>query len=83
MKALLIFKDQGFPKVHDLRTLDDLCNAAGVFLGMDKAELARLSAYTVMSRHPGDNPTIEEAKNAIETAKTDRKFARAFMGLKK
>jgi HEPN domain-containing protein len=83
MKALLIFKDQNFPKVHDLTILDDLCNAAGVFLGMDKTNFARLTAYAVMTRYPGDEPTIEETKDAIEIAKSVRQFARAYMGLKK
>ncbi len=83
IKAVLIFKDQGFPKVHDLNTLDDLCSGAGVFLGMDKANLARLSAYAVMSRYPGDEPTAEETKAAIETAKAIRRFARSYLGLKK
>lgn len=78
MKALLIFKDHAFPKIHDLSTLDDLCSAAGIFLGMKKAELARLSAYAVMSRSPGDEPTMDETKDAIEIAKTVRKFARAY-----
>lgn len=83
MKALLIFKDHTFPKVHDLNTLDDVCSAAGIFLGMNKDELARLSAYAVMSRYPGEEPTMEETKDAIQIAKTVRKFARTYMGLKK
>ncbi len=83
MKALLVFKDQDFPKVHDLNTLNDLCSAAGIFLGMDKADLARLSAYAIMSRYPGDEPTLKETKGAIESAKAIRRFARSYLGLKK
>jgi len=83
MKALLVFKDQEFPKVHDLNTLGDLCSAAGIFLGMDKADLARLSAYAVMSRYPDDEPTLQETRDAIETAKVIRRFARSYLGLKK
>jgi hypothetical protein len=36
-----------------------------------------------MTRYPGDEPTIEETKDAIEIAKSVRQFARAYMGLKK
>jgi len=83
MKALLIFKDQDFPKVHDLNTLDELCNAVGILFEMNKTNLARLSAYAVMSRYPGDEPTLEETREAIETAKAIRRFARSYLGLKK
>ncbi|HEX5809315.1 MAG TPA: HEPN domain-containing protein [Anaerolineales bacterium] len=82
LKALLLFKDQEFPKVHDLNTLDDLCSGIGIFLGMDKTDLARLSAYAVMSRYPGEEPALDEAREAIETAKTVRRFARSYLGLK-
>ena len=83
MKALLVYKDHEFPKVHDLSTLDDLCSGVGIFFGMDRTELARLSAYAVMSRYPGDEPTLEETRAAIETAKAIRRFARTHLGLKK
>ena len=83
LKALLLVKDEEFPKVHDLNTLDDLCGGIGIFLGMDKTDLARLSAYAVMSRYPGEEPALDEAKEAIETAKTVRRFARSYLGLKK
>ena len=83
MKALLVFKDQEFPKAHDLNTLDDLCKTTGIFFGMDKTTLARLSAYAVLTRYPGDDPTLDEAKEAIEIAKSVRRFARSYLGLKK
>jgi len=83
MKALLIYKDQDFPKVHDLSTLDDLCSSAGIFLGIDGTGLELLSGYAVGSRYPGDEPTLEETKEALEIAKTVRRFARSFLGLKK
>lgn len=83
LKAILVFKDQDFPKVHDLNTLDDLCNVVGIFLGMHKTDLTRLSAYAVISRYPGDEPTLEETKRAIEIATAVRRFARSYLGLKK
>jgi len=52
MGALLIYKDQNFPKVHDLSTLNDLCNSAGIFIGVDDLMLEFLSAYAVDIRCP-------------------------------
>ncbi len=83
MKALLIYKDQDFPRVHDLSTLDEMCNSAGIFIGIDANRLEFLSGYAVGSRYPGDEPTLEETKEAIEIAQTVRRFARSFLGLKK
>ena len=82
MKALLLLKDQDFPKSHDLNTLDDLCASVGIFVGMNKTTLARLSAYAVITRYPGEDPTLEEAKEAIKIASVIRKFSRKFLGLK-
>ena len=83
MKALLIYKDQDFPKVHDLITLNDLCNNAGIFTGIRNDMLEILSTHAVSTRYPGEEPSLEDAKEAIEIAKTIRQFARAFLGLKK
>ncbi|MCC6297792.1 MAG: HEPN domain-containing protein [Anaerolineales bacterium] len=82
LKALLVFTDQGFPKTHDLNTLNTLCKAAGILTGIDEKSLELLSAYAVMARYPGDDPTVEEAKEAINIAATIRKFSRKFLGLK-
>jgi HEPN domain-containing protein len=82
LKALLVFKDQGFPKTHDLNVLNNLCKSSGVLIGIDEKNLELLSAYSVMTRYPGDDPTIEEAKEAIRIATTIRNFSRNFLGLK-
>jgi HEPN domain-containing protein len=50
MKALLIFKDQDFPKAHDLSTLSDLCGLAGIFIGISDTSLEFLSGYAVGTR---------------------------------
>lgn len=83
MKALLVLKDHDFPKTHDLNTLNDLCSTAGIFIGTDEKALELLSAYAVITRYPGDDPTVEETKRAIEIAKSVRRFARSYLGLKK
>jgi hypothetical protein len=46
-------------------------------------DVGRLSGYAVRTRYPGNQPTPEEAKEALEIAMTIRKFARTFLGAKK
>ena len=83
MKILLIYKDHDFPKVHDLNTLNELCNSAGIFIGVGDSVLELLSGYAVGTRYPGNEPTLEETKEAIKIAKAIRQFARTYLGLKK
>ena len=82
-KAMLISQDAEFPKTHDLLILDALCAEAGILTGFTKETLGRLSGYAVRTRYPGNQPTPEEAKEALEIAMTIRKFARTFLGAKK
>jgi HEPN domain-containing protein len=83
LKAILVAKDVEFPKTHDLPILNTLCNNAGIFTGFTKENLGRLSGYAVHTRYPGNQPTEEEAQEALEIALNIRQFARAFLGLKK
>ena len=82
LKALLIFKDFDFPKSHDLVTLDSLCNQNGIFTGFDRERLAYLTKHAVQTRYPGNQPALDEVREAIDTAVDVRKFARKFLGLK-
>lgn len=82
LKALLISKYVTFPKTHDLLVLNDLCENQGVFLGMAAKQLHTLSDYAVQVRYPGDEPTPDEAREAIGIAKAVRRFARTFRGIK-
>lgn len=82
IKALLIFKDVDFPKTHDLITLNTLCNRAKIFTGLDPQQLAELSRHAVQTRYPGNQPTREEAKEALKITMSVRRFARAFLELK-
>ena len=83
MKALLIAKDIEFPKTHDLPILNTLCSNAGIFTGFTKDDLGRLSGYAVHTRYPGNQPTPDQAKEALEIALNIRKFARSFLGIGK
>jgi HEPN domain-containing protein len=82
-KAILVSQDIEFPKTHDLLILNTLCTDAGVLTGFTKEGLGRLSGYAVRTRYPGNQPTPDEAQEALEIAITVRRFARAFLGLKK
>ena len=83
LKALLIFKDTDFPKTHDLPTLNIMCNEAGILTGFVLQDLVDLTEYAVRRRYPGNEPSIEETKEAIEIVKSIRRFAREYLGLKK
>jgi hypothetical protein len=72
-----------FSKTHDLLILHTLCADAGILTGFTKEDLGRLSAYAVRTRYPGNQPVVEEAKDALDIALNIRKFARTFLGLNK
>ena len=83
LKAILVSQDIAFPKTHDLLILDTLCSDGGILTGFAKEDLGRLSGYAVHTRYPGNQPTPEEAKDALQIAMTIRQFARTFLGLKR
>jgi len=45
-------------------------------------DLDKLSAFAVEVRYPGIQPTPEEAREALQTARAVRKFVRKFLGAK-
>ena len=61
--------------------LNNLCSAVGIFLEIDPKHLNTLTDYAVRTRYPGNNPTVDDAKEAIELAKLVRNFARKFLGM--
>ena len=81
MKALLISKSADFPKTHDLLLLNNLCSINGILLEIDPKHLNTLTDYAVRTRYPGNDPSAEDAKEAIELAKLVRNFARRFLGI--
>lgn len=81
IKALRISKGWEFPKTHDVLMLNNLCSAAGIFLEIDAKHLNTLTDYAVRTRYPGEPPTVEDAKEAVELAKLIRNFARRFLGI--
>jgi HEPN domain-containing protein len=81
IKALLISEGADFPKTHDLLMLNNLCSSNGILLEIDPKNLNTLTDYAVRTRYPGNDPTPEDAREAIELAKAVRVFARKFLGL--
>jgi HEPN domain-containing protein len=82
LKALLVARGQTFPKTHDLVLLSDLCAQTGLLVGVPTKQLNTLSDQAVRVRYPGAAPTPAEAREAVETAKTVRTFARKLLGVK-
>ena len=83
LKALLISQRLEFPKTHDLATLNSLCEHQGILTGFSPRLLALLSDYAVVARYPGNEPSPEEAQEAVEIARYIRKFASKWLGLTK
>ncbi len=81
IKALLVSKGSDFPKTHDLLMLNSLCSEIGIFLEIDPMLLNNLNDYAVRTRYPGEEPTLSDAKEAMETIKSIRVFARRFLGI--
>jgi len=80
MKALLISKGAVFPKTHDLLLLNNLCSVVGIFLEISPKQLNTLTDYAVRTRYPGEEPNVDDAKEAIELTKLVRKLAKGFLG---
>jgi HEPN domain-containing protein len=81
LKAVLVARGATFSRVHDLVLLQNQCENAGVVVALDPKQLTTLTEYAVRVRYPGDDPTPEEARDAVAIAKTVRRFARTFLGL--
>src|SRR4029453_11998778 len=79
LKALLVSRQQAFPRTHDIVALLDLCRRHGLYIPVDSARPERLSAYAVQVRYPGEEPTPDEARKAVQIAQTVRRQARAVL----
>ncbi len=81
LKAILVSRKHKFPKVHDLIELSKQCSNAGIFLELDVDKLDALSHYAIRVRYPGMPLAIEDAKEAIATARLVRRFVRKLLGI--
>ena len=67
LKAFLVYNETDFPKTHDLIFLLNLClKSDGDFKNFDLLEFAN---YGVEIRYDDIPATLDETKNAFETAK--------------
>jgi hypothetical protein len=71
-----------FPGKFTFQKQNSLCEQHGILTGFSPQLLTLLTDHAVASRYPGEEPTLEEAHHSIEIAKTVRKFARQWLGLK-
>ena len=83
LKAILVLKGSAFPKTHDLTALSKMYEENGILIGMDEDNLDILSGYAATARYPGADPSLNDTRDALQTTKVVRRFARSFLGLKK
>lgn len=81
LKVLIASRDRKFSLIHDLVKLDAECESAGILTGFLHSDLAILSEYAVKTRYTGDEPSLEEAREMLEIAKTIRKFDRKILSV--
>lgn len=69
IKAILIFEEVNFPKIHDLDRLRDLI-PKGWKVKEQFQDLAELTIWAVESRYPGDMPDVteQEARETLRLA---------------
>lgn len=76
LKALLVFHDKKFPKVHDLLKLETLLMDFEPDINNIHQNLVLLNRYYIETRYPGDYLEFswKEAKKALEAATQIKKF---------
>ena len=79
LKALLLSRGHEFPRTHDLAALSDLCQQNGLSIQVPQDALERLTAYAVQVRYPGEDPTPDEAREALHIARAVRRWARTLL----
>lgn len=81
LKAWLVEHGVQFPRTHDLVVLLNLVGDTLPQLRGEREALAALSTFAVASRYPGDDATLQEAREAIATAERARDLLRPRLGI--
>ena len=81
LKAFILYHSRLFPYTHDLLALKDLCAQIDPPFILDEDLLEQLNAYAIGIRYPGEEVTLEEAREAVVAMKTVRRFVRGKLGL--
>ena len=76
LKAYLIFLDISFVKTHEIGELITMCEEKDSEISALKEEADKLTDYAVEIRYPDELaiPTLEDAEEALETAKKVKEF---------
>ncbi len=61
--------------------MSTLCEQAGILIIVEAKQLNTLADFAVRVRYPGEGPTLDEAREALEIAKSVRRFARGILGV--
>jgi HEPN domain-containing protein len=81
LKAFLQEHGANFPKTHSLIDLLKLCSALDASFELQRDLLIQIDRYSVRYRYPGESADQDEAKQALQTLKPFRLFARQRLGL--
>ena len=79
LQTLLVAHGRPFPRTHGLAALHDVCMQADRHIPIEVEQLERVNAYAVQVRYPGDDPTLEEAREAVEIARSVRRWTRSVL----
>ncbi len=82
LKAFLVERNRRFSKTHFLvRELLPMCESEDAEFIRLASPLALLDPFAVDFRYPGEEPTLEEAKSAVDAAGQVRRFVRTKLNL--
>jgi len=81
LKAFLVQHGETAPRIHDLLELHRLCLAIDAGFDVIGDLLDILNPFAVEFRYPGEEATMDEAKEAIQATKGVRRFVRGVLAL--
>ncbi len=77
LKAFLTWREQEFEKIHDLRSLIELCGELDDGFRDHQDAVEPLTAYAVRYRYPGPaDPSVEDVRRALEIVDRVERFVR-------
>jgi HEPN domain-containing protein len=79
LKAYLVQVDVRIPKTHDLLELHKLCVSVDPTYELIGDLLDSLNPYAVEYRYPGEDISVDEAKDAVKVKKEVRRFIRGLL----
>lgn len=82
LKGYLVFYSEDFPYTHNIRRLLQLCEKYADWT-QDLKDAEELTPYAITTRYPGEDAEVteDEAKSAVEIARTVRDRVRAELRL--